>query len=150
MGKVVKKTYKPTRWDIVEGVPDETIDAIGINKHDISLIKADAYDDKGVPFKLLTNINILSVDGKKNIRLTEILSYKPCDWVMEIKDHYSPNEIEPFYEHFIEVVDIKSGFSTFYKLENGLEVSNAKLTDEICKLAKEPEQPKIDPFDLPF
>ena len=149
MGKEIRKLFKPIQWAIIDGVPDKIVPVDELNRHDFSLLKEEKFDDSGVPYTQLINVSFLNGNAENRIRITEVTTYKPCEWVQEIKDKYAPNEIEPVYETWIEIVDNRTGISSIYKLEKGTLVCR-DVTDELIRRYEEPEEETLYPFDTEF
>ena len=100
----------------------------------MKLTKLDFFDDKGIPFKKLLSVKLLSLSGNKRIYLDEVVSYRPYEWVEKDKNKYDLDEVETIYEYWIEIVDMENKRSMIYKLENGLIVPNSKVFEEVKDL----------------
>ena len=87
MKKYTKKIYRPKEWEVVEGT-DDLVQVDELNNYDLKLTKLDFFDDKGIPFKKLLSVKLLSLSGNKRIYLDEVVSYRPYEWVEKDKNKY--------------------------------------------------------------
>ena len=133
MKKYTKKIYRPKEWEVVEGT-DDLVQVDELNNYDLKLTKLDFFDDKGIPFKKLLSVKLLSLSGNKRIYLDEVVSYRPYEWVEKDKNKFDLDEVETIYEYWIEIVDMENKRSMIYKLENGLIVPNSKVFEEVKDL----------------
>ena len=133
MKKYTKKIYRPKEWEVVEGT-DDLVQVDELNNYDLKLTKLDFFDDKGIPFKKLLSVKLLSLSGNKRIYLDEVVSYRPYGWVEKDKNKFDLDEVETIYEYWIEIVDMENKRSMIYKLENGLIVPNSKVFEEVKDL----------------
>ena len=150
MEKTIRKMYKPIQWALIDGIPDKTVPVDELNRHELSLLKQEKFDDDGVPYSQLMNVSFLNGNSENTIRVTELTTYRPCDWVQEIKEKYAPNEIEPVYETWIEIINNITGMSSIYKLEKGILIDRRKVADEVYDKNIEIYTDTLDPFNTDF
>ena len=142
----IKREYKPKEWEIVSGEPIEVIDVEELDAHNVSLIKQRNYDDKGVPYRTLVNLNFKNGDYQRLYRITEVLTYVPTIWADKSKIKYEDNEYEPYYETWVEIIDEKTGRSEVFKLADGVRLHNDIVSNEIHKVLD--RQNALDDFEF--